>query len=349
MRRKAERAVTYLGATLAAVVTLYGCSAFDTSDSAAPHHPDATDHARATGDASNPSGRQTADSTAQAVLAALVVPAGTTQLPQASPPAGLRAPGQILIGTTSDRCRFYRLPVPVRSAVAFLRSHLPGGMAADDADPAMVVDAGPTVLVVRARARLTPAGLRAVELVDTIIPAGSGSSLLRADVEIISRPAQPGQPGPGPAASAFRSLHVSAAGDPGHGVTTTSASVLATVERLLRTLPAGPAADRSCPAVDLVYQLTLQPAVAGQPVVVVTASGCQRDEVSVGGREEPALRDPADSLYLLARTLLGPRMGWPLLRLPRCGGPAPARPQRDRPQLTVPCPGVPSPAPSTPV
>jgi hypothetical protein len=115
--------------------------------------------------------------------------------------------------------------------------------------------------------------------------------------------------GPGPGTSAAgpaRSVRVTLAGDPGQSVSTTSGTVIATVEGLLHGLPAAPARARRCPAVTQIYLLTLQPARPGQPVVISTG-GCQVDDVSVGGRPAPPLWDARNRIYLLARALLRPR------------------------------------------
>jgi hypothetical protein len=62
----------------------------------------------------------------------------------------------------------------------------------------------------------------------------------------------------------------------------------------------------------VIYELTLEPARAGQPAVMISTGGCEVDDVSVGSRQQPALWDQADRLFRLARSLLHPqtRVGW---------------------------------------
>jgi hypothetical protein len=140
---------------------------------------------------------------------------------------------------------------------------------------------------------------------------------------------------------AFRAVVVSSAGEPGRATVVTSASVLTTIEGLLNRLPAAAPADRSCPATVATYQLTLEPAEPGQPVVVLRTGGCRVDDLVIGGRTQPARSDPADSLYQLARSLLRRvlTIGWPLPRLQHCHNP-----ETPLTRQSTPCPGGP-PAP----
>lgn len=113
--------------------------------------------------------------------------------------------------------------------------------------------------------------------------------------------------------SSYRLVSVTLPGRAGPTVTTRSRSVIAEAEALLRGLPAAPARPRACPAITVIYQVTLEPAQSGQPEVVVSTSSCDVDHVSVGSRPQPALWDQGGKMYLLARALLGPemkRLGW---------------------------------------
>ncbi len=346
-RRNSRHAVTYIAATLAALGCLYGCS-----DAVGPSETNAAGHASAGTDnhisatASAPAGsRARATAAARQVLRGLVVPAGTRQLTERPAPAGLGAPALALSATRSvDLYRLYRLPLPAESAAAFLRSHLPAGFVANASGE---VDSASATLVVSATPRRLPAGIYAIGLVDTIVRASSGSSLLRADVQVVWYPPRSGAEDS--MANLYRSVRVAMSGFSAPVVTTTSRSVIVTIEALLKELPAVPPVIRSCPAIIVIYELTLEPARSGQPPVVVSTGGCEVDDVSVGGRQQPALWDQGDKLFLLARSLLGhetTRLGWvspPPPPLWSCHAPV-----MQTARGSVPCVGKPTLAPRIP-
>jgi hypothetical protein len=350
-RRNPRLAVTYIGATLAALACLYGCAEVPYGATEAPnavrHANTATDgHSSVTA----PAGSQAAAAAAaHQVLSGLVVPAGARLLPERPAPAGLSAPAEALsAGRSVDVYRLYRVPLPAEAAAAFLRSHLPAGLVAGGAgQPGAgqpgTVDSASATLVVSAAPRRLPAGIYAMEFVDTIVRVGSGSSLLRADVQVIWYPARSGAeeglPGP------YRSVRLTVTGSGERPVISTSRSVIGTIEALLGKLPAAPALIRSCPAITLIYELTLEPARTGQPAVVITTGGCEVDDVSVGGREQPALWDQEDRVLVIAQSLLRPRVevGWPMFRLQRCRTPV-----MQTATGSVPCAGKPKLAPRIP-
>jgi hypothetical protein len=347
-RRNSRHAVTYLAAILAALGCLYGCS-----DAVGPSETNAARHANAATDdhisarRSAPAGSQArATAAARQVLRGLVVPAGTRQLTQRPLPARLGAPALALSAARSvDVYRLYRLPLPIDSAAAFLRSHLPAGLVADGTGQFGTVDSAPATIVVSATPRRLPAGIYAMELVDTIVPATSGSSLLRSDVEVIWYPARSGAEDSMP--GSYQSVRVTMSGLAGAAVTTASHSVIDTIEALLSEMPAAPPMIRSCPGITVIYRLTLDPSQAGQPAVVISTGGCETDDVSVGGRQQPALWDQGNRLFLLARSLLGPetrRVTWvspPPLKSCRSPVMQTARP-------STPCLGKPKLAPRIP-
>ena len=88
-------------------------------------------------------------------------------------------------------------------------------------------------------------------------------------------------------AARFSSLLITADGAAGTLVTTRS--VIREVVRLLDSAPAGGRLS-GCQLLEVAYQLTLAPAVAGQPVVRVETR-CTEVDVMVGGQPRPALRD----------------------------------------------------------
>ncbi len=338
-RRKSRHAVTYIAATLAALGCLYGCGDVPYG---ATENPNAGGHTSATA----PAGSQaSATAAARQVLSGLVVPRGTRQLPERPVPAGLAAPAQVLSATESvDVYRLYRLPRPAQAAAAFLRSHLPAGLVATGAGQLGAVDSAPATLLLSAAPRRLPAGIYAMELVDTIVSAGSGSSLLRADVQVIWYPARSSAEDSMPAS--YRSVRVAVSGWAGSAVTTTSRAVIGAIDALLTELPAAPPVLRSCPVITVIYQLTLEPARTGQPAVVISTGGCDVDDVSIGSRQQPALWDPGDKVLLIVRSLLRPGT----LRIAGVPPPVPSchAPQRLTPHGSVPCVGWPKLAPRIP-
>jgi hypothetical protein len=88
-------------------------------------------------------------------------------------------------------------------------------------------------------------------------------------------------------AARFSSLLITVDGAAGTLVTTRS--VIREVVRLLDSAPAGGRLS-GCQLLEVAYQLTLAPAVAGQPVVRVETR-CTEVDVMVGGQPRPALRD----------------------------------------------------------
>jgi hypothetical protein len=311
-RRNPRHAVTVVAATLAALGCLYGCGAGPFSTGAGrARHPNLDTHGQSTVTADQAAGPAPATAAAGRVLSALVLPAGSRLLAQRPAPAGLSAPAQVLSGARSvDVYRLYRLPLPMASAAAYLRLHLPAGLVADGAGQESVVDSAPGTLVVSATPRRLPAGIDAMELVDTIVRAGRGSSLVRADVQVIWYPAR--SAARENVSRSYRSVRVRMSGFGGPVVTTSSPSVIDAIETVLKGLPAVPAAIRSCPAVTVLYELTLEPVRSGQLPVVISTGGCEVDDVSVGGHAQPALWDRSNKLYLLARALLRQegRIGW---------------------------------------
>jgi hypothetical protein len=318
-RRRSRHAVTYLAATFAALACLYGCSdaPFGASTANGGRHADAATDDHLSGAVTAPAGSQAAaTAAARQVLSGLVVPAGARQLPQQPAPAGLSAPALALSAARSaDVYRLYRMPMTTEAAAAFLRSHLPAGLVAEGAGQVGSVDSASGTLVISAAPRRLPAGIYAMELVDTIAAAGSGASLVRADVQVIWYPARSGTENSMP--GSYRSVRVTMSGFAGAAVTTTSRSVIGTIEALLRELPAAPPLIRSCPAMIVIYQLTLEPAQSGKPAVIVSTGGCEIDNVNVGSRQQPALWDQGDKIFMLARSLLRPQTS----RVPRVSPP----------------------------
>jgi hypothetical protein len=82
-----------------------------------------------------------------------------------------------------------------------------------------------------------------------------------------------------------------------------SRAAIARLARILNSLPASDGGSVSCPSDPVSYRLAFRPA-AGRPRFTATADGCGTDSVTVAGRTQPDLADPAGRLAAAAQRLL---------------------------------------------
>jgi hypothetical protein len=81
--------------------------------------------------------------------------------------------------------------------------------------------------------------------------------------------------------------------------------VIARLAGLLNGLPAAPLLLVSCPVTAIAYRVGFEATPGARPSVVVTATGCLTDQVSVAGRAQPPLLDADSRLVTLLRQLPG--------------------------------------------
>jgi hypothetical protein len=251
--------------------------------------------------------RALARTVARRLLARLVLPAGAH-------PAGRRGapPRAEVIGSMSllDLHRFVALPMPLSAAVAYFRGHPPAGMEASGtgttSDRGRVTEQDVSFSLRRPRVGITSE----TELLVSLAMSRSGGTAMRADAEVIWYP--PRSAAEYLRAGSIRSARISASflnPRPRHfGKVATSGRVIARIAALLDGMRATDNSVMYCPMIDASYQVTFT-ARAGRHRVVVDATGCARDIVSVNGKDQPPLFDPGNALIkALHRVLaLSPR------------------------------------------
>ena len=119
-----------------------------------------------------------------APLSRLRLPPGARMLPSAPlPPALTEAAGWYAAGTTSlDRYQLFALAQPAAVSTAFFAARVPAGLGGGGTGQGSG-PGGAWFTEVSYLARSVPAGIFAAQLVLTVVPAGSGGSMLRADAQ----------------------------------------------------------------------------------------------------------------------------------------------------------------------
>jgi hypothetical protein len=310
-RRRVIRAV----AAVAVMACLAGCGSV--AYRAAAGGPDArrpasTHDARAASARGVPVAGTAAEADAEArhLLAGLVLPAGARRLPERPVPSAVSQAGQNL-GTGLDLYQIFGLPMSMDAAQQFARAHLPAelassgtGWGSDGSTPES------DVLAVDVAPRAVPPGIYTAQLVFTIAPVADGSSLLRADAQVIIFPARSAAEYLDP--GNLRSVTVSTTGPDPVSRTITSRPEIARLARVLDGEQAFPAGlVYSCPAEPASgYQLTFTPVSAGRPTLVVDPGNCMGDDVFADGVSQPLLVD-AGLFSITQRLLPQPRQALP--------------------------------------
>lgn len=143
--------------------------------------------------------------------------------------------------------------------------------------------------------RTVPAGVYGAQLVLTVVSAGSGGSLLRADAQATWYPPRTAAEYIDPARYHVLTITVTVGGVRSHTVhaVVTSQAFITRLARSLDRAQAEPAVAISCPADFADYQLAFSVSRHSRPVVVVwsTQTGCGGSGITVDGRRQPALAD----------------------------------------------------------
>jgi hypothetical protein len=241
--------------------------------------------------------RAEAAAVAARTFGVLVLSRGAVRLPQRPLPRSLSEPGQRLLAFKYlDEYRLYRLPMTMTKAFAFLRTHVPAGTVLQSTGRDFDRH-GTTMEIVAFVPRKLWAGIYAVELVESLVPGGSGTALLRADAQVIWFPARSAAEYVTP--SKIGSVRITS--DPAGGtVTVTSPRFIRAVADVLNGLNAAPSMPPTCPLRTVAYQVTLVGKSSGQPALVVATEGCRVDVVTLGALSQPSLWDPGNELYALA-------------------------------------------------
>jgi hypothetical protein len=245
------------------------------------------------------------------MLRSLVLPAGSHPVRVRPVPEQLRqpysGPGS---NTLVDAHRLVKLDKPMGAAARFLMAWPPDGMT-------VITPSGPAGGPGRPARALTyaagalPAGIYLAEVDVMVVPA-AGGSLLRADAQVIWYLARSAAEYLNPAG--YRAVTVTAItveAPKRHAVPRpvirqiTSSRGIARLAGLLNGLPAAPQLIGACPVFTRIYRVGFEATPEARPSVVVTATGCFTDQVSVAGRAQPPLLDRYSGLATLLRQLLG--------------------------------------------
>ena len=239
-------------------------------------------------------------------------------------PAGARRAGRrAWIGTgPADRpgpadvtsvSAFYQMPVPLAALDRYLLEHVPSGMTRYGADSGPVVT-GVFDQVSYALRHAPGWAEPRTRLLVTAVRGRHGGALLRIDARVAWFTPRTAAEYLRP--SAYRAVVARAEvpdAAPGAGYRTlrwtfTSRAAIRDLAAVLNGLHAQAGRARRCPASPPKFRLSFVPRHG--PPVVVTPAGCAGDAVTVGGRRQPMLVDPASRHVLRALTRLARAMWW---------------------------------------
>jgi hypothetical protein len=241
------------------------------------------------------------------LLARLELPPGSRRTGRRGSPRRAEVIGSLSL---VDLSRFFIMPMPMQAAETFFRGHAPVGLLANGTDT--VSDrSGVTEEGVSFSFRVPPTGITSdTELLVSLAPGPDGRTIGRADAEVVWYP--PRTRAEYLRAAAIRSARITASfmnPEPRRfAKVIRSRRAIARLAVLLNRMRATDNSIMFCPAIDASYHVTFI-GLAGQPRVVVDATGCARDGVSAGGRAQPPLWDPGEWLIRALRRdlMLSPR------------------------------------------
>jgi hypothetical protein len=234
--------------------------------------------------------RAGAQALARRLLSGLILPPGARPV-RVRMPRSLRQP-QIPDGGTheADVHELLRLREPMTAVQQFLLAHVPGGMQWSG-DGRGFDAGGTTMLSVSDGMRSPPAGIDSAEVDTAVVPAASGTTLLRADAAVIWYPARSAAERIDPARYRAAVVSITMFNPRRHTVTRAIASrrAVARLAGLANRLHAAPYQPMGCPAIVASFSITFVPAAGGFRRLVVTPSGCMTVGVAVAGAAQPPL------------------------------------------------------------
>jgi hypothetical protein len=245
---------------------------------------------------------------ARLMLSRLRLPAGARRLPSMPVPPSLRSP--LLWGGAADQLDLHQihgLRQPADAVAAVLTSRVPAGMSqagtGEGAGPS-----GVTSMAVSYAPRSVPAGIYMAQLVLTVVPAGSGGSIVRADAQVIWFPPRTAAEHINPARYHVLAITVTSYGRRLHTIhkVVRSQTVITRLAEALNRSPVRPVQTISCPLVFADYRLGFAVSRQARPVVVVMATRwpCEGAQIRVSGRLQPPLED-AGTVVTIADHVLG--------------------------------------------
>ena len=296
-----------VGLALATVALLAACGSVAAPVATGPRvHPGGTQLVARGGP---PAGsRAEAVTLARLMLSRLRLPAGARRLPSAPVPPSLRSPS-LWAGAAGqlDLHQIYELRQPMDAVAQFLTARVPAGMSqagtGEGAGPS-----GVTSMAVSYTPRSVPAGIYMAQLVLTVVPAGSGGSMVRADAQVIWFPPRTAAEHIDPARYHVLAITVTIYGRRLHTLhkVVTSQAVITRLAEALNRSPVRPVQTISCPFVFADYRLAFAVFRQARPVVVVVATRwpCEGAQIRVSGRLQPPLED-AGTVVTTADQVLG--------------------------------------------
>jgi hypothetical protein len=296
-----------VGLILATVALLAACGSVAAPGASGPRvHPGGTQLVARGGP---PAGsRAEAVTLARLMLSRLRLPVGARRLPSARMPLSLRSPsmwggaaGQL------DLHQIYELWQPMDAVAAVLTARVPAGMSqagtGEGAGPS-----GVTSMEVSYTPRSVPAGIYMSQLVLTVVPAGSGGSMVRADAQVIWFPPRTAAEYIDPARYHVLAITVTIYGRRLHTMhkVVTSQAVITRLAGVLNRSPVRPVQTIGCPLVFADDRLAFAVSRQARPVVVVVATRwpCEGAQIRVSGRLQPPLED-AGTVVTTADQVLG--------------------------------------------
>jgi hypothetical protein len=323
MRVPVGAGVAVAGLVVAGAVTLAACGSASAPVAGGTRaHPDATMsaslatglsvHTGATKPAAMiggpPAGsRPEAAALARSMLSELRLPAGARRLRATPVPQALRQPSLWALATASlDIDQLYEVPLPMQSVAAMLTANVPAGTSLAVTGQS----SGPTGVTsedVSYEARSLPAGVNMAQLAVTMVPDGSGGSLVRADAQVIWYPQRSAAEYIDPARYHVLTLAVTIYNPRLHIIRklVTSPAAIRRLAGVLDRSRVDPTMTISCPEIFAEYRLEFAVSGHSSPVVVVTASGspCEGARVRADGRIQPSLQDAAGVVAAVDRLL----------------------------------------------
>jgi len=233
---------------------------------------------------------------AELMLSRLRLPPGARILPSVPLPPSLTEPAATYTGgpTSLDRYQLFALAQPVDASAAWLAARVPAGMGGGGAGQGSGADGEPFMEVSYVD-QSVPAGIFGAELVLTVVAAGSGGSLLRADAQVTWDPPRTAAEYIDPARYHVLSITVTVGGARMHTVhaVVTSQPFITRLARSLDRAQAEPDVALPCPADFADYQLAFSVSRHSRPVIVVhsTQTGCGGSQITVDGHMQPSLAD----------------------------------------------------------
>jgi hypothetical protein len=239
---------------------------------------------------------------ARKLLASLRLPPGARTLPwPARLPAGLTPTRPAVLSDFVDLKSLYQVSQSMSATYGFLLAHHPAGTTSDAYGQGTLSGTVTSQFADFTQVH-TPGGIFSAELNTVIEPRPGGGSLLRSDAFVAWYPLRGTARRINPAAYrsvTIRWLH-------GYRVTVrtlTSRQAVGRYADLYNALHGAPDVETSCPNAGAGmdrndYQIVFSPA-GGQPRVIVNPTNCMFVDVSIGGRQVPALY-PAGALLSAA-------------------------------------------------